>query len=295
METLKLYNTEMQWYKGNTHTHTTKSDGQKDPDEVIALYKEQGYDFLAITDHRKYMPLQEQDSFTLIPATEFHMNNIEGRKAFHIVGLGIEKELFTSDENTPQELIDMILEAGGLPILAHPAWSFLTHDDLAELQNYEHIEIYNSVSEFYSFRGNSSEVVDSLAACGLTKHLIACDDTHFYKKEFAKGFIRVQSPSLSSRDLVQSIAEGKYYSSQCPAFKQIEVSEGGVQVSCSPVKKIIFLSDAFYAQNRVVEADEGQLITEAEYKYNNLDTYLRVELVDEHGNHAWSNYFLKAK
>jgi hypothetical protein len=37
--------------KGNLHTHTHLSDGLLSPQEMIARYKELGYDFLAITDH----------------------------------------------------------------------------------------------------------------------------------------------------------------------------------------------------------------------------------------------------
>jgi hypothetical protein len=37
--------------KGNLHAHTTFSDGRRPIAEVIARYRELGYDFLAITDH----------------------------------------------------------------------------------------------------------------------------------------------------------------------------------------------------------------------------------------------------
>lgn len=37
--------------KGNLHAHTTFSDGRRPVDEVIARYRDLGYDFLAITDH----------------------------------------------------------------------------------------------------------------------------------------------------------------------------------------------------------------------------------------------------
>ncbi len=39
------------WYKGNLHTHSTNSDGRLSPEEVIRLYREEDYDFLALTDH----------------------------------------------------------------------------------------------------------------------------------------------------------------------------------------------------------------------------------------------------
>lgn len=41
----------LRWYKGNTHTHTLWSDGNDFPEMVVAWYKEQGYDFLALSDH----------------------------------------------------------------------------------------------------------------------------------------------------------------------------------------------------------------------------------------------------
>ncbi len=37
--------------KGNLHAHTTFSDGRRPIREVIARYRDLGYDFLAITDH----------------------------------------------------------------------------------------------------------------------------------------------------------------------------------------------------------------------------------------------------
>ena len=40
-----------EFYKGNIHTHTTKSDGDEDPIKVTSWYKEHGYDFLVLTDH----------------------------------------------------------------------------------------------------------------------------------------------------------------------------------------------------------------------------------------------------
>ena len=40
--------------KINLHLHTTQSDGHKTPEEAAAIYREAGYDIIAITDHWKY-------------------------------------------------------------------------------------------------------------------------------------------------------------------------------------------------------------------------------------------------
>lgn len=39
------------WWKGNLHTHTLWSDGNDFPEMVVDWYREQGYQFLALSDH----------------------------------------------------------------------------------------------------------------------------------------------------------------------------------------------------------------------------------------------------
>ncbi len=39
------------WYRGNTHTHSLWSDGNDFPEMIVGWYKEQGYDFMALSDH----------------------------------------------------------------------------------------------------------------------------------------------------------------------------------------------------------------------------------------------------
>src|SRR5215813_8805491 len=46
-----LFSARDRFYKGNLHTHSTRSDGKLSPEEVVAAYRERGYDFLALTDH----------------------------------------------------------------------------------------------------------------------------------------------------------------------------------------------------------------------------------------------------
>ena len=40
--------------KVGLHTHTTLSDGRKSPQEVMQIYADAGYDYLALTDHWVY-------------------------------------------------------------------------------------------------------------------------------------------------------------------------------------------------------------------------------------------------
>lgn len=60
----------LQWFKGNTHTHTLWSDGDGAPELSVAWYKEHGYDFLSLTDHNivmegdKWFPVKEDSRLT---------------------------------------------------------------------------------------------------------------------------------------------------------------------------------------------------------------------------------------
>ncbi|HEX3000373.1 MAG TPA: hypothetical protein VHR86_09090, partial [Armatimonadota bacterium] len=42
------------WFRGQLHCHTYLSDGQAFPEQVAAIYKQRGYNFLAITDHNHF-------------------------------------------------------------------------------------------------------------------------------------------------------------------------------------------------------------------------------------------------
>ena len=81
------------WYKGNLHMHTTLSDGKLDPVEAISVYREAGYDFIAITDHRKVGHLWQDDSFLILPGVEWDTGDAVHMPVYHILGIGMDREI----------------------------------------------------------------------------------------------------------------------------------------------------------------------------------------------------------
>ena len=85
------------FYRGNLHTHSTRSDGLKSPEEVVAVYRDHGYDFLALTDHfleRYQYPLVDTrpfrtESFTTLLGAELHAPATEAGDRWHIVAVGL--------------------------------------------------------------------------------------------------------------------------------------------------------------------------------------------------------------
>src|SRR5258705_11150992 len=47
----QLKSSDAKWYKGNLHTHSLWSDGNDFPELICDWYRDQDYDFLAISDH----------------------------------------------------------------------------------------------------------------------------------------------------------------------------------------------------------------------------------------------------
>lgn len=45
-----IFSTTGRFYRGNLHTHSTKSDGALEPQTVCDRYRAEGYDFIALTD-----------------------------------------------------------------------------------------------------------------------------------------------------------------------------------------------------------------------------------------------------
>src|SRR5262249_52399561 len=85
------------FYKGNLHTHSTRSDGKLSPEEVVAAYRERGYDFLALTDHfllqygypiTDTRPFRALDFTTLLGA-ELHGPRIASGLDWHLVAAGL--------------------------------------------------------------------------------------------------------------------------------------------------------------------------------------------------------------
>lgn len=142
-------------FKGDFHIHTTGSDGQECPEYVAARYREEGFDFIAITDHRQYGPsLAALDCWKayrtglkLYPGEEVHPPDCP----VHIVNFGgafSVNEIFRKEEQrfraevearipglgevTPgvspfavaaaEWGFDKIREAGGLAVYCHPYW-----------------------------------------------------------------------------------------------------------------------------------------------------------------------------
>ncbi len=287
--------------KINLHTHTTLSDGYKTPEECAAIYRTAGYDAIAITDHWVYTPAGEIDGLPIISGCEYHISGPDHEggvyEVYHIVAIGCETEPALSRalaeteapgvRNRARIIIDAIHEAGGLAVLAHPAWSLNTPDQMQALEGYDATEIYNSVSDWgMSDRPYSGLLIDEAAMAGRIVPLLATDDTHYYDGDECRGFIMAEADAVEEFGLVETIRRKRFYASNAPEIHLERIAENKVRLTCSPAVKIAFLSNGVWTDGRMVR---GEHLTEAIYRIKPQETYLRAEVTDASGRMAYSN------
>ena len=277
------------WWKGNLHTHTTRSDGGASPEKAAALYRQKGYDFLALTDHWVFSESRREEGLLLLSGCEYNVGATAQEGIFHIVGVGMETPpaLENRPGLTPQGIIDGIHAAGGLAILAHPAWSLNRVGDVLRLNGLDGTEIYNTVSGTpWNARPYSGAFVDLLAVEGRLLPCVAADDAHFYQGDETRSYILVQADGECTPAAVrQAIRDGRFYATQGPTFS-LNRRDGVLEVACSPVREVVFYSDSAYASDRVTRGDG---LTSARYALKPSDHFVRVELTDREGNTAWSS------
>ncbi len=103
-------------YMGDMHMHSTRSDGREHPFIVAANYRKAGYDFMAITDHRRFYPSLETRAFYADMDLDFKLYTGE---EVHLPGNDIHIVNFAGDYsvNGLLESSDHYKEKG-----ADPAW-----------------------------------------------------------------------------------------------------------------------------------------------------------------------------
>jgi len=284
--TVNVFHQKGNWYRGNIHLHTTFSDGTLTPEEICAVYRAAGYDFLAIADHWYLTGVSlHWPDFVTLPAVEYHVSN------YHIVGLGCRSLLPSSA--SAQDIIDALNQRGCVPILAHPYWSGITSSQLLELRDFQHLEIYNHVCQITKGKGYSSVHWDELLQSGRRLFGVAVDDAHHrpsptQEDDLTGSYIMVKASGLNGEEILKAIKEGSFYSSTGVSIKEVSLKEKTIRVKTSPVKEIRFIGPN--AQGCRVSGC-GKEIEYAEYKMAGTERYLRIEAIDSQGHYAWSNPF----
>jgi len=307
----------LQWYKGNTHTHTLNSDGDSPPGEVAHWYRDHDYDFLVISDHNYYTliddlqteinrenELRKKKPFLLIPGEEVSdgFRDPETKKGgpIHLNAIGSEKVVGAQGGDSVVEVlqhcIDAIHAAGGLAHVNHPNFGWaLTADDLYTVENCKHVEVFNGHPYVHNFGGSGhpsmDELWDDLLSRGKLYYGLATDDAHHFqtwdpsKANPGRGWIVVHAPELSREAIVEAISNGQFYASTGVALDDVKMEDKTLTVSIHQEGSFGYRTQFFGKGGAVLAVDET---TTPSYRLKSGDMYVRARVTDSGNRYAWS-------
>ncbi|WP_105615439.1 PHP domain-containing protein [Vallitalea okinawensis] len=309
------------FFKGSTHTHTTFSDGRYTPKEVLKIYKDRGYDFLAISDHNRFISNFDALIMELIVLCgceltfylserklPIHINVIfkdeKTRYRYFMGEAGFKYHVHSYEELN--EFLEPIEEA--IITLNHPRTSYINYDDILKLTALTSIEVYNHGSCIRANNGVALSHYTYALAKGCNLLAISADDFHAKEKvKYIKpsielvdrhigGFISVQADDSTKNKIFSSIQNGRYYASMGPEIRHLEIINGEIYMECSSVSYI-----RFYANKDLLKIERGDNLTSSSIDLAPIDflvegkgfigktQYLFIEIEDAEGKLAWTN------
>ncbi|HXY85503.1 MAG TPA: CehA/McbA family metallohydrolase [Gaiellaceae bacterium] len=290
------------WLKCALHAHTTRSDGDLTPEELVDLYARAGFDVLAITDHWLRTEASSTERLLVIPSSELSCLLPDGGHG-HLLGIGIDVDPMEFVRTRPDlaAASAWVAGRGGVAFLAHPYWTGAAAGGLELCDGLAGIEVYNAGCELETGRGLSTVHWDELLARGSRCYGIAADDCHRGEVDsrFAWVWARVREHSQAA--VLEALATGSFYSSTGPTIEALTVEDGTIEVRCSPCARVTLCTEAQrgasvgagatgyrFRGEALSETDAGEL-TRVRLQRPRVASFGRVELVDACGRKAWTN------
>ena len=276
------------WLKGNLHTHSTQSDGLRDPDDVVRWYTDHGYDFLAITDHRTRTIVDppEDSSLIMLPSMELDGWDESFDGEYHLTGIGLASLDRTESGTSLQAAVDQVKADGGLAILAHPNWLGIAPHELFPVSGLDGLEVFNVTCEEINGKGESGHLWDHALDAGMKLRGFAVDDAHWHALDAGQAWIMARSEMRTAAGVSDALAAGCFYSTQGPEIHSFAIDGNVAHARCSPVVDIRFVSQRNFGTR--IKAENGE-IEEAEFILRGQEKYVRLVCIDRQGRVAWSN------
>lgn len=296
----------LNWYKGNTHTHTTESDGDSTPDEVARWYREQGYNFLVLSDHNVLTKVDElnkiygsAEKFILIKGEE--VSDSFDKKPVHINGLDVEKVVKPQGGKTLLETIrrnvNAIREARGVPHINHPNFGWtISAEELKQVENNKLFEIFNGHPLVNNFGGGGKpsleEMWDAILTGGKLLYGIAVDDAHHFKRPWDKtaalpgqGWIVVRAEQLTSNAILEAMERGDFYASTGVELEDYQADEKSIRIKIREEGSSKYRVQFIGTGGRVLNES---ITNPAVYQFRGNESYVRAKIFESNGKVAWT-------
>jgi hypothetical protein len=277
-----------QWLKGNTHIHSTASDGGLEFKELADIYHPAGYDFLFRTDHWVTSDIQrETGEYPLLWIDGVELDGHDNTGSYlHVVCLG--RLTGINQEQGIDAALVSAREQGAIRILAHPHWCGNRLEDAVRWQ-LEGVELYNHVCHWLNGKSNGLVHWDAALKHNPNTLAFAVDDSHLLPEHpgWNGGWIMVNASECAPSAILNAIRLGKFYSSCGPEFRTISLDGNEVHLEMSPVRFVRLVGPDWKGYR--VGSFDGPLITQTNFPIPDDWGYVYVEIEDQQGRRAWTN------
>ena len=248
------------------------------PVEICAWYKNQGYDFIALTDHNKITnAVQHCSNDFILLDNSIEFGGLE--TDLHISGIALDSDGINLSTEVYQEKIDYIRSHGGIATINHPNWKWMAcnFNQLLKLKNYHGIEIFNACMKEEEGSLFAVEKWDFLLSKGRKVWGFATDDMHGPDRNYiGKGWIAVQAEKLKKDEIVDSIKKGNFYSSTGAVIKEFYKEKDRLHIVSENGEEIVFVGD----NGKIIKFIEGK---KGSIGLDKEHTYIRCEIRSKQG------------
>ena len=294
------------WYKGNTHTHTTYSDGDSPPEVVVDWYAEHGYDFLFLTDHNAVVPDHHLTRLQRRGLSVYQGEEIT-MAAIHVNALGVARTILPGEPGS--NLAEPYTDAGkaervrwaieqarlqhSVVTVNHPFFAELGEDDLLESGDFEALEVANGHHReghlVEAGRPSTDTLWDCLLTAGRRVVGVAADDAHHFQRwgprwaNPGRGWVRVAAESPRLTDCLEALRRGRFYASTGLELADYQADPGEIAVELADGDATIELVGG---GGRVLETAVGTTARFAARR--SAGPYMRVRARSEDGRQLWT-------
>ncbi len=274
------------WLRSNFHTHAgTGKDtcGANTIDDVVASYKEAGYEVLMISNHDLVTDTREQISKNDILMISGYEYSKENR---HMLCIGVQGKAVLGE---PEDAIENCRKQNGLVMLCHPNWikkEYWPWSLLESMKGYAGIEIFNSVIFRLSGSGLATDTWDHLLSQGKLVWGFGNDDFHRWF-DMAKAWNMIYAEERTEAAVLEALRRGSFYVSTGLFLNEISFDGRRISVSASSLNTYVNTNQYVFTgrSGEILKEQNGAF---GEYELRGDETYVRVQVISEHGAMLWT-------
>jgi hypothetical protein len=285
-----------QWLRGNLHSHSTRSDGERDPQAVIDDYAARGYGFLMLSDHdicssREECGVWSERGMILIPGNEI---SAQGPHLLHV-----DADRHIKPLRSRQEILNQINACGfasesngkrgrGFAVINHPNWhgnfNHCTIEQLREWAGYVGLEIYNGVISRLDGSPYATNKWDILLNDGRRVWGFANDDSHAARGDVELGWNTAYVKEHTLDGVIDALVSGRFYPSTGVTITGIHVDGDKIRIETENAQRIVALKNT---GQRFAVADASSIEVSVPPKAK----YVRFECWGPGEKFAWTQPF----